>query len=280
MDWLHQEALDLIRRALEEDIGAGDVTTELTVSADRGAAGGFFAREPLTVAGIELMQAVYDLAGGDVTVEILAPSGTDVAAGACLARAEGNARRLLTCERTALNLLQRLCGVATLARRFARAVEGTGCQVLDTRKTTPGMRRLEKMAAACGGIVNHRMGLFDAVLIKNNHIAAAGGVKAALEAVRRTALPVEIEVRTREELDEALDCGASRLLLDNLTPEEARQWIRRIGGRATVELSGGITLENARAYAMAGAQFISSGAITHSARAVDIHFRLELHASG
>ncbi|MGQ9917361.1 MAG: carboxylating nicotinate-nucleotide diphosphorylase [Bryobacteraceae bacterium] len=280
MDWQHREALDLIRRALEEDIGAGDVTTELTVPGRRKAAGGFFAREPLTVAGIELMQAVYDLAGGGVTVEILTPSGTDVAAGTCLARAEGNARRLLTCERTALNLLQRLCGVATLARRFARAVEGTGCQVLDTRKTTPGMRRLEKMAAACGGVVNHRMGLYDAVLIKNNHITAAGGVKAALEAVRRTALPVEIEVRTPEELEEALACGASRLLLDNLTPEEARQWICRIGGRATVELSGGITLDNARAYAMAGAQFISSGAITHSARAVDIHFRLELHASG
>lgn len=279
MDWQHREALDLIRRALEEDIGAGDVTTELTVPAQRKASGGFFAREPLTVAGIELMQAVYDLAGGGVAVEILTPSGTDVAAGTCLARAEGNARRLLTCERTALNLLQRLCGVATLARRFARAVEGTGCKVLDTRKTTPGMRRLEKMAAACGGIVNHRMGLFDAVLIKNNHIAAVGGVKAALEAVRGTALPVEIEVRTLEELKEALACGASRLLLDNLTPEEAREWIERIGGRASVELSGGITLDNVREYALTGAQFLSSGAITHSARAVDIHFRLDLDAS-
>lgn len=279
MDWQHREALDLIRRALEEDIGAGDVTTELTVPAQRKASGGFFAREPLTVAGIELMQAVYDLAGGGVAVEILTPSGTDVAAGTCLARAEGNARRLLTCERTALNLLQRLCGVATLARRFARAVEGTGCKILDTRKTTPGMRRLEKMAAACGGIVNHRMGLFDAVLIKNNHIAAVGGVKAALEAVRGTALPVEIEVRTLEELKEALACGASRLLLDNLTPEEAREWIERIGRRASVELSGGITLDNVREYALTGAQFLSSGAITHSARAVDIHFRLDLDAS-
>ena len=279
MDWQHREALDLIRRALDEDIGTGDVTTELTVATERRARGGFFAREPLTVAGIELMQAVYDLAGGGVAVEILTPSGTDVAAGTCLARAEGNARRLLTCERTALNLLQRLCGVATLARRFARAVEGTGCKVLDTRKTTPGMRRLEKMAAACGGIVNHRMGLFDAVLIKNNHIAAVGGVKAALEAVRGTALPVEIEVRTLEELKEALACGASRLLLDNLTPEEAREWIERIGGRASVELSGGITLDNVREYALTGAQFLSSGAITHSARAVDIHFRLDLDAS-
>lgn len=279
MDWRHPEALDLIRRALAEDIGPGDVTTELTVPAEKRASGGFYAREPLTVAGIELMQTVYELAGGNVEVQVLTASGSDVEAGACLARAEGSARRLLTCERTALNLLQRLCGVATLARRFARNVEGTGCQVLDTRKTTPGMRRLEKMAAACGGVVNHRMGLFDAVLIKNNHITAAGGVRAALEAARGTALPVEIEVRTLEELDEALDSGASRLLLDNLTPEEARDWIQRIGGRASVELSGGITLENARAYALAGANYISSGAITHSARAVDIHFRLDLHAA-
>ncbi|MEJ5367279.1 MAG: carboxylating nicotinate-nucleotide diphosphorylase [Bryobacteraceae bacterium] len=279
MEWRHPEALDLIRRALAEDIGTGDVTTEFTVPAERRASGGFYAREPLTVAGIELMQAVYELAGGDVEVQVLTPSGSEVEAGACLARARGSARRLLTCERTALNLLQRLCGVATLARRFARAVEGTGCRVLDTRKTTPGMRRLEKMAAACGGVVNHRMGLYDAVLIKNNHITAAGGVRAALEAARGASLPVEIEVRTLAELDEALACGASRLLLDNLTPEQAREWIARIGGRATVELSGGITLENARAYALAGANYISSGAITHSARAVDIHFRLDLHAA-
>jgi len=277
-EWQHPEALELIRRALAEDIGPGDVTTERIVPADRRAAGGFYAREPLTVAGIELMQSVYDLAGGGVEVTVLAPSGAEVPAGACLARAEGLARRLLTCERTALNLLQRLSGVATLARRFARAVEGTRCRVLDTRKTTPGMRRLEKMAAAAGGVTNHRMGLYDAVLVKNNHIAAAGGVRAALEAVRGCGLPVEIEVRTLEELDEALACGAGRLLLDNLTPEQAREWIRRIGGRATVELSGGITLENVRDYALAGADFVSSGAITHSARAVDIHFRLELHA--
>jgi len=279
MNWHHPDALDLIRRALAEDIGTGDVTTELTVPADRRASGAFYAREPLIVAGIELMQTVYDLAGGGVTVEVLAPSGTVAEKGACLARARGEARRLLTCERTALNLLQRLSGVATMARRFTSAIEGTPCRVLDTRKTTPGMRVLEKLAAACGGVTNHRMGLYDAVLIKNNHIAAAGGVRAALDAVRGTALPVEIEVRTIEELDEALACGAQRLLLDNLTPDEAREWIRRIDGRASVELSGGITLENVREYALAGAQFISSGAITHSARAVDIHFRLELHAA-
>ncbi len=279
MNWQHPDALDLIRRALSEDIGAGDVTTELTVPAEQRAAGAFYAREPLTVAGIELMQAVYDLAGGGVRVEVLAPSGSDVDKGACLARAAGSARRLLTCERTALNLLQRLSGVATLARRFTSAIAGTQCRILDTRKTTPGMRLLEKMAASCGGVVNHRMGLYDAVLIKNNHIAAAGGVRAALAAVRGTSLPVEIEVRTLEELDEALACGAQRLLLDNLTPEQAREWIARIGGRAVAELSGGITLDNVREYALAGAQYLSSGAITHSARAVDIHFHLDLHAA-
>jgi len=277
-DWRFPEALELIRRALAEDIGTGDITTDCIVSPDARAAGAFYAREPLTVAGVELIQCVYDEAGGGVEVEVLAPSGTEVEAGACLARARGLARRLLTCERTALNLLQRLSGVATLARQFTRAVEGTRCRVLDTRKTTPGMRRLEKMAAASGGVVNHRMGLWDAVLVKNNHIAAAGGVRAALEAVRGCGLPVEIEVRTLEELDEALACGASRLLLDNLTPAQAREWIGRIGGRATVELSGGITLANVREYALSGADFVSSGAITHSARAVDIHFRLDLHA--
>ena len=153
---------------------------------------------------------------------------------------------------------------------------GTGCRVLDTRKTTPGLRVLEKAAAAAGGVTNHRMGLYDAVLIKNNHIAAAGGVRDAIERARASGLPIEIEVRTREELREALDAGAAHLLLDNLTPAEAAEWIREIAGRAKVELSGGITLDNVRAYAETGADFVSSGAITHSARAVDISFRLEL----
>ncbi len=156
------------------------------------------------------------------------------------------------------------------------AVEGTGCRILDTRKTTPGLRHFEKMAARAGGVTNHRMGLFDAILIKNNHITAAGGVRAALDAVKHANVPVEIEVRTRAELDEALACGATHLLLDNLTPAEAREWIRHIDRRATVELSGGITLETVRAYAESGADFISVGAITHSAPVVDIHFRLEL----
>jgi nicotinate-nucleotide pyrophosphorylase (carboxylating) len=176
----------------------------------------------------------------------------------------------------ALNFLQRLSGVATLARQYVDAVAGTRATILDTRKTTPGLRRLEKMAAAAGGATNHRKGLFDAVLIKNNHITAAGGVRAALLKAERFAGPVEIEVRTRAELDEALAAGAKHVLLDNLTPAEAAQWILDIAGRATVELSGGINLETVKAYAEAGPDFISCGAITHSATAVDISFRLEL----
>jgi nicotinate-nucleotide pyrophosphorylase (carboxylating) len=159
---------------------------------------------------------------------------------------------------------------------FAKAVEGTHCRALDTRKTTPGLRILEKLAASAGGAVNHRMGLYDAILIKNNHIAAAGGVREAIRRARTKHMPIQVEVRTREELSEALKSGAKRLLLDNLTSEEAAEWIREISGRATVELSGGITVENARAYAETGADFISAGAITHSARAMDISFRLEL----
>src|SRR5207244_7914258 len=191
---------------------------------------------------------------------------------------EGSDRRLLACERVALNFLQRLSGVATLAARYVERIAGTGCKVLDTRKTTPGLRRLEKMAAAAGGVTNHRMGLFDAILIKNNHIAAAGGVRNAIERARAraAAMLIEIEVRSRPELREALAAGATHLLLDNLTPAEAADWVREIAGRARIELPGGITLDNVRAYAETGADFVSSGAITHSARAMDISFRLEL----
>lgn len=261
---------ELVQCALAEDVGTGDITTGLCVSADRRATARFIAREPAVVAGVELLPLLYD------AVEVKATSGTVLKPGDAIAIVHGSARLLLTRERVALNFLQHLSGIATLARKFADAVAGTKCRVLDTRKTTPGLRQLEKAAAHAGGITNHRIGLYDAILIKNNHITAAGGVRAALEATRHANLPVEIEVRTRAELDEALDCGAKSLLLDNLTPAVAKEWIAYIAGRATVELSGGITLETARAFAEAGADFISSGAITHSARAVDIHCLLEL----
>ena len=274
---LHPEIVEAVKRALAEDIGTGDVTSAACVPAERRAAGRFLAREPQVLAGMELLAVIYDLRGGVEELIIERTTGARVEDGEVIARVRGRARTLLECERTALNFLQRASGVATAARRYADAVAGTGCRVLDTRKTTPGLRRLEKMAAAAGGVTNHRMGLFDAILIKNNHIAAAGGVRAAIERARAASgLPIEIEVRTRAELDEALAAGAAHLLLDNLTPAEAAEWVGLIGGRAKVELSGGITIENVQAYAESGADFVSSGAITHSARATDISFRLEL----
>jgi nicotinate-nucleotide pyrophosphorylase (carboxylating) len=268
-DVTHAEVRDAVRRALEEDIGPGDITSRACVPADRKARGQFIARQSMVVAGVELLPLIYELRGGVDSLE-LTPS-SDV-----VAEVLGRARTLLECERTALNFLQRLSGVATLTRAYVDAVAGTKTKILDTRKTTPGLRRLEKMAVAAGGGTNHRMGLFDAVLIKNNHIAAAGGVRAALERAFQTGVPVEIEVRTREELDQALAAGAKHLLLDNLTPEEAAAWIRHIGGCATTEISGGVTLATVRAYAEAGADFISVGALTHSAPAVNLNFRLEL----
>ncbi len=293
---------EIVRLALEEDIGPGDVTTESCVPAERQARGRFLARERLVVAGLELLPEFYEPLGGGASAPHggLPPAEHQAEAWCCgpegpphlaayksngdicndgdvIAEVTGAARLLLTRERVALNFLQRLSGVATLARRFADAVAGTGCKVLDTRKTTPGLRDLEKAAAAAGGITNHRRGLYDAILIKNNHIAAAGGVRAAIEQARAASkLDIEIEVRTRAELREALECGAKHLLLDNLTPREAADWIREIGGRTKVELSGGITLETVRAYAETGADYVSAGAITHSAPAMDISFRLEL----
>lgn len=271
----HPEIREIVRLALAEDIGAGDITSQSCVPAHQKAEGRFIAREPLVVAGVELLPLIYGFRGGVDQLRLEVNSGDSVEAGRCLAWVRGLARTLLECERVALNFLQRLSGVATLARQFVKAVEGTGCRVLDTRKTSPGMRRLEKMAAAAGGVTNHRMGLYDAVLIKNNHIAVAGGVRQAIERARQLARPIEIEVRNLEQIEEAIACGARRLLLDNFTPEQAAAAVRFIGRRAEVEISGGITLQNVRAYAETGADFVSSGAITHSARAVDINFRLE-----
>lgn len=277
-DWTHPQVRAVVATALQEDIGPGDVTSNLTVPESLQATGVFLAKEPFTLAGIELLSLIYESRGG-AQLEILKNSGSPVQAGDVLARVNGSARTLLACERVALNFLQRLSGVATLARKHVDAVAGTKTQVLDTRKTTPGLRLLEKYAAAAGGATNHRQGLFDAVLIKNNHVTAAGGVTNALERVRSFDGPIEIEVRTRAELEEALAGGAAHLLLDNLNPNEARDWIEYIAGRATAELSGNIRLDNIRAYAEAGPDYISCGAITHSAPAVDISFRLELAQS-
>jgi nicotinate-nucleotide pyrophosphorylase (carboxylating) len=276
IDFSHPDIRDCVERALEEDIGPGDITTHACVPANRMARGRFLAREQQVVAGTELLPLIYQVRGGVEALKLEKSSGACVTDGQTIAAVRGLARTLLECERVALNFLQHLGGIATLARRYTDAVAGTGCQVLDTRKTTPGLRRLEKMAAAAGGVMNHRMGLYDAILIKNNHIAAAGGVRQAMADAQTAGVPIEIEVRTRAELEEAIAAGATHLLLDNLTPQQAAEQIRWIAGRAKVELSGGITLENVRAYAETGADYVSSGAITHSAPSVDISFRLEL----
>jgi nicotinate-nucleotide pyrophosphorylase (carboxylating) len=273
---MHREILDVIQRALEEDIGSGDVTSQACVPADRRASGIFLARASLVLSGVAVLPAIYEARGGVEELAVFHQDGEHLQEGERIAAVRGSARTLLECERVALNFLQRLSGVATLAHEFASVVEGTNCKVLDTRKTTPGLRRLEKAAAASGGVTNHRMGLFDAILIKNNHIAAAGGVRKAIENSRVAGLPIEIEVRTLDELKEALASDVTHLLLDNLSPQQAEEWIGIVDGRATVELSGGIDLDNVRSYAETGANFVSCGAITHSAKAVDISFRLEL----
>ena len=280
-DVSHPHIHEIIRLALEEDIGTGDITTFFTVPADARAVGRMAAKQDLTLAGIELVPLIFDaIAPRKCEIELLHESGARLKKGDAIATVNGPARALLTGERTALNFVQRLSGVATAASAYAHLMEGTGCKILDTRKTTPGLRRLEKQAAAAAGATNHRHGLYDAVLIKNNHITAAGSVKEALEKTRDAGVTVEIEVRTHAELDEALANGATHLLLDNLTPTEAREWIAAIraskGSAVVIELSGGITLENARAYAETGADFLSSGAITHSAPAVDINFGLTM----
>ena len=271
LTWTHPEITDAIQRALAEDIGEGDITTNTCIPEDAQSTGVFLTRESLVVAGIELLTEIY----AEEQLEILTKSGTAVEANAVIARTSGSTRRLLTLERTALNFVQHLSGIATTAARFVQAVEGTGCEVLDTRKTTPGLRRVEKLAAQAGGIKNHRMGLHDAILIKNNHVTAAGGVGPALERFKDATLPVEIEVRSFAELEDAMIAGAKHVLLDNFTPSDVRAAMAKMAGRTEVEVSGGITLDNVREYAEAGADYISSGAITHSARAMDISFRLE-----
>lgn len=276
MTWDDPEVLELVALALREDIGEGDLTTNGCIPEERMATGRFYAREDVTLAGIELLPAIYKIRSGVEDLEIFHKSGESVPNDHAVAKVHGRARTLLECERVCLNFLQRLSGVATLARRYADAVAGTQCRVLDTRKTTPGLRRVEKLATAAGGVTNHRIGLFDAVLIKNNHIAAAGGVQAALEKFRDSTVPVEIEIRNRAELDEALASGATHVLLDNLTPKQAKAEIDYIAGRATVELSGNIDLRTIRAYAETGANYVSAGAITHQAQAVNFNFRLEL----
>jgi nicotinate-nucleotide pyrophosphorylase (carboxylating) len=305
MNWHSEEIDELVRRALAEDVGAGDATTTAIVPAGTPAKARIIARQRLVCAGLPIAENIFRALNRDVRVECLHNDGSFVEPGAELVGIAGEAQAILTGERTALNFLAHLCGIATLTRRFVEQLAGTPARIRDTRKTTPGLRALEKYAVKCGGGTNHRFGLFDAILIKENHVAIAGGVKAALDrahaytslkmaAPRATSayeaagsepevggrgpLAGQIEVRNETELREALEAGAEAVLLDNMTPEEARRCVQLARGLrydCVIEISGGITLENVRAYAETGADFLSSGALTHSARSADLSLLVE-----
>jgi nicotinate-nucleotide pyrophosphorylase (carboxylating) len=282
MNWLDEGALfSQIGAFLQEDLGRGDLTTQSVVMRQQRARGRFLAKEPMVVAGLEAAEAVFSTLDAQQQIEAFVSDGEEVEAGKVIARTTGFADVLLAGERLALNLMQRLSGIATSTKQFVRAVEGTNAQIVDTRKTAPGLRMLEKYAVLAGGGRNHRFGLDDGVLIKDNHIALAGGVATAVERARNAVghlHKIEVEVSNENDLREAIASGADILLLDNLTPEETARMVvlaRELKTGVMLESSGGITIENVRAYAEAGVDLISIGALTHSARAMDISFKIQ-----
>jgi nicotinate-nucleotide pyrophosphorylase (carboxylating) len=283
MNWLDNgDILASIGEFLAEDIGRGDITTQATVPADVRGMGKFLAKEYLVVCGISIAEAVFmHLDAENPEIEANVNEGDEVEEGTVFATLKGYADVLLTGERVALNLLQRMSGIATLTRQYVKAVEGTNAQIVDTRKTTPGLRMLEKYAVTVGGGKNHRMGLDDGVLIKDNHIALAGGITEAVTGARNSVghlHKIEVEVTNWAQLREAMEAGADIIMLDNQTPEEAKKLVemaRDINPRVLLEASGGMDLDKVRSYAEAGVDLISVGRITHSARAVDISFKIQ-----
>ena len=264
---------DFVARVLAEDLGqGGDVTSNATIAADARFHAELAAREPIVVAGLEIAEAFFRALDGNVEIGLLANDGALIPAGGVLMRLTGGARALLTAERSALNTLQHLSGIATLTRHYVDAIAGTGATLLDTRKTIPGLRALEKYATRMGGARNHRMRLDDGVLVKDNHIAVAGGIGAAVRAAKAagTGLPVQVEVDSIDQIEEALSAGADRLLLDNMTPPTLRKAVQIVGGRVPLEASGGVRLDTIRVIAETGVDYISVGRITQSAPAVDI----------
>jgi nicotinate-nucleotide pyrophosphorylase (carboxylating) len=289
--WLNPAVYrEIVRRALDEDIGGGDVTSEATIDASQVARGTLIAKCWCVVAGIEVACEVFRQADARVSsaessgtagmrgleVAIRKHDGEQCAPGDVIGEIVGSARALLAGERTALNFLQRLSGVATLARRFVQAAQGR-IAVLDTRKTTPTFRILERHAVRAGGAVNHRDGLYDAILIKDNHVRLAGGVGRAvlLARARRPGFPIEVEAQTMDELSEALEAGVETVLVDNMDTEAIHEAVRRARGRARIEISGGVTLERMAELASTGADWVSVGALTHSAPAADISLEIE-----
>jgi len=275
---LSADALErVVRMALAEDVGDGDLTTEGVIPAGARCGAALILEEPGVACGLGVARAVFEALDPSTRVEALVEEGTRLErAPVTVARIEGPARAVLTGERTALNLIGRMCGIATLAARYVEEVRGTGVTILDTRKTTPGLRALERYAVRCGGASNHRDGLYDAILLKENHLRLAGGIGAALARLgRRTGLPVEVETETLEEVAEALEAGARRILLDNMSPAQVREAVVLVDGAALLEASGGISLETVRAYAETGVDFISVGALTRAARALGVTLEVE-----
>ncbi|MHB8772146.1 MAG: carboxylating nicotinate-nucleotide diphosphorylase [Syntrophales bacterium] len=269
----HHQLVELIGRALDEDVGPGDVTTAAALTGDERGLARATAKSPLIVAGIDLFGEVFCTLDCDLRFTALRHDGEHVEAGTVLAEVSGRLAPLLTAERVALNLFQRMSGIATLTRSYVERVAGLPVKILDTRKTVPGLRLLDKYAVRVGGGFNHRFALYDGVLIKDNHIAAAGGIGPAVRRVRARiphTLKVEVEVRTPAELDEALAAGADAVMLDNMTTSEMAAAVRRIGGRVPCEASGNMTLERVREVAETGVEMISVGALTHSVAAADI----------
>jgi nicotinate-nucleotide pyrophosphorylase (carboxylating) len=271
-----------VRQALAEDIGSGDATTLATVPGAAMATAAMVAREPLVLAGLPLAEAVFAELSPSLRTERLVQEGGQAGSGVPLLKVHGAAQAILSGERVALNFVQRLSGVATLTAQFVRAVRDTRAQILDTRKTTPGLRRLEKYAVRCGGGRNHRFGLFDLVLIKDNHLAALAGaspnpIAAAVQRSRSRypQLKVEVEADTLEQVEQAVAAGADIILLDNMKPDQLRRAVGLVAGRAKTEASGGVTLATVREIAQTGVDFISVGALTHSARAMDIALEME-----
>lgn len=268
----------IVRAALEEDIGPGDITTEAVVPAGARAEAVILAKEEGVIAGLPVAEAAFRELDPNMHFTALCRDGDRVSRGQAVARVEGSARAILTAERVALNLLQRLSGVATITARLCEKVRGTKARLVDTRKTTPGLRALEKYAVRAGGGSNHRLGLYDAILIKDNHIAAAGGVGEAVRRARERGghmVVIEVETQSRQQVEEALAAHAGIIMLDNMTAEQMRECVQLIGGRALTEASGGIKEETVRAIAEAGVDLISIGALTHSVAALDISLDIE-----
>ena len=269
---------EIILRALKEDMPMGDITTDSTVPENEECQANLITKENGVVAGLEVFERVFELLNANAVIERFVKDGSHVANGTRMLHISGNARAILKGERTALNLLERMCGIATATHRFTIILEGTGSKIVDTRKTAPGLRYLDKYAVRAGGGANHRFCLSDGVLIKDNHIKAAGGITNAVRMARKTVphtIRIEVETESLEQVKEALDAGADIIMLDNMPPETMREAVKFINGRALTEASGNITAEKADAVAKTGVDMISSGSLTHSVKAMDISLRFE-----